>query len=173
MMILFFLVLSIALLILFSLVYSTIQTGISPMPTSSKMREALFLHLPELHKGKVVDLGSGWGNLIFSLSKHYPNSQIIGYECSPIPYLFTFLFNTYSNLKIYRKNFFKISVSDADLIVCYLYSKRMGALREKLEKEVKPGAWILSHTFAISGWVPKQIIEINDLYHSKIYVYTR
>ena len=143
------------------------------MPTSSKIREALFSHLPGLDKGKVVDLGSGWGNLIFPLSKHYPNSQIIGYESSPIPYLFTFLFNTCSNLKIHRKDFFNVSVGNADLIICYLYSNRMGALRKKLEEEAKPGACIISHTFAISGWIPKQVIEVNDLYHSKIYIYTR
>lgn len=141
------------------------------MPTSSKMREVLFSHLPELGKGKVVDLGSGWGNLIFPLSKYYPNSQIIGYESSPIPYLFSFLLNSYSNVKIHRKNFFKVFLGDADLIVCYLYSNGMGALRKKLEEEVKPGAHIISHTFAISGWVPKQVVEVNDLYRSKIYIY--
>ncbi|MBI3211715.1 MAG: SAM-dependent methyltransferase, partial [Simkania negevensis] len=67
---LFFISLGSALGLFFLLLYSTLRSGISPMPTSKKIKEALFAHLPAMQSGKkIIDLGSGWGNLVFPLSK--------------------------------------------------------------------------------------------------------
>jgi hypothetical protein len=169
----FFATLSVALMIVFSLLYYTLKNGISPMPTSSKVRETLLKHFPEIEKGKIIDLGSGWGNLIFPLAKKFPSCQIIGYENSLIPYLFSFCLNTFSNLKIFRKSFFNASLHDADLIVCYLYSRGMDAVKKKLEQEMPPYAQVISHTFAIPGWEPTRVIEVDDLHRTKIYFYRR
>ena len=47
----------------------------------------------------------------------------------------------------------------------------MEKLKEKFLKELKPGTIIISNTFAISGLKPTQIIEINDIYKTKVYKY--
>jgi len=141
------------------------------MPTSSKIRKVLFSSLPLLEKGKIVELGSGWGHLLFPLAKKYKNCQVVGYENSPIPYIFSLLLNHASNLKIIRKNFFYTSLKDADLIICYLFPKGMAQLKTKFKKELKPTAKIISHTFAIPGWKANHIIKVDDIYHSNIYFY--
>ena len=141
------------------------------MPTSSKVRKNLMSLLPKLEEGTVVELGSGWGHLIFPLSKRYKSCQIIGYENSPLPYLFSSLINHAPNLKIVRKNFFETSLKDADLVVCYLFPKGMERLKPKFEKELKSGTKVISHTFAIPGWIPIKTVEVDDLYCSKIYLY--
>nr|NGX50824.1 hypothetical protein [Chlamydiota bacterium] len=128
-----------ALTILFLILFFTLKNGISPMPTSSKVRNQLLALLPKLERGNVVELGSGWGNLIFPLAKKYKNCQIVGYENSPIPYLFSLLINPAPNLKIMRQNFFKCSLHNADLVVCYLFPKGMTQLKSKFERELKPG----------------------------------
>ena len=115
--------------VLILIVGFTVKNGISPMPTSTKVREALFKYLPPLKNGIVVDLGSGWGHLIFPLSKHYPTCEIFGFETSPVPYLFSSMLNYYSNVKIVRRDFFKIPLDSANLIVCYLYPKGMKKLK--------------------------------------------
>ena len=106
-MIYFVATLAIALLILFLLLFFTLKNGISPMPTSLKVRKHLLSLLPELDEGTIVELGSGWGNLIFPLSKKYKKCQVVGYENSPIPYIFSSLINHSSNLKILRQDFFE------------------------------------------------------------------
>jgi len=141
------------------------------MPTSNKARKALMSLLPTLEEGRVVELGSGWGNLIFPLSKKYKKCQIIGYENSPIPYVFSSLINYAPNLKIVRQNFFKHPLGDADLVVCYLFPKGMTQLKTKFERELKGGTPVVSHTFAIPGWTPKKTIEVDDIHRSKIYLY--
>ena len=141
------------------------------MPTSSKTRKHLFSVLPNLEKGNIVDLGSGWGNLIFPLSKRYDTCEIIGYENSPLPYFFSSLINHFPNLKILRQDFFTKSLGEADLVICYLFPKGMEKLKVKLDRELKLGAKVVTHTFAIPGWTPTQTFQVDDLYQSKIYVY--
>ena len=143
------------------------------MPTSSKVRRDLFATLPHLENGTVVDLGSGWGHLIFPLAKKYRTCKVVGYENSPIPYLFSTLVNCVPNLTIMRKNFFKIPLRDVDLVICYLFPRAMEQLKIKLERELKPGARVISHTFAVPGWAPSQTMKVDDLYLSKIYLYER
>ncbi len=156
----------------FSLVFYTLKNGISPMPTSEKVKRALFELLPEKLEGKkIVDLGSGWGSLIFLLARKYQNSQVIGYENSTVPFLFSLALNFYSNLHVKKKDFFTINLQDVDFVCCYLFPKSMEHLKEKFLLELKPGAIILTHTFSILGWKPKKMLEVDDLYKSKIYLY--
>ena len=62
-------------------------------------------------------------------------------------------------------------LSDASLVVCYLEGKQMEWLEPKLRSELKAGALVLTHTFAMPNWQPVDIIRANDFYRSPIYLY--
>lgn len=160
--------------ILLCIVFWTILNGISPMPTSPKVKKQLFQILPKGIQGKIVDLGAGWGTLTFPLAEFYPDQQVIGYESSPIPFVYTKLAQQMariSNLKIVYADFFKINLGEAGLVVCYLYPGAMKKLKDKFEAELKPGTVVISHTFAVPDWSPKQVIHTDDLYKTPIYIY--
>lgn len=160
---------------LISIVGYSIYHGITPMPTSRKAKNFLFSCLPgDLPLGTIFELGSGWGTLAFPLAVHYPSHIICAYEHSPVPYLFSKLLawmQRPSLLSFRRCDFFSVSLHDSTLIVCYLCPEAMKKLKAKFEKELKPGTWVVSNTFAIPDWKPETICEVNDLYHTKIYVY--
>lgn len=160
--------LSILFVILFLLLLFTWKNGISPMPTSQRMRTALLESLPHLTEGTVVELGSGWGNLLFPLSRKYAGCKIIGYENSPIPYLFSSILNHQKNLEIVRHDFFEKSLREANLIVCYLFPSSLDRLKEKLERELRPGTTVVSHTYGIPGWEPHETIEVDS---NSIFIY--
>ena len=148
--------------------------GITPTPTSAKVKKKLLQILPKRITGQIVELGSGWGTLAFSLAHHFPESKVKAYEISPIPYFISQLISKwllYPNLHFIRQDFFDISLENATLIVCYLYPGAMNRLKTKFERELKPEAYVLSHTFAIPGWTPMSFTEVNDLYHTPIYLY--
>jgi hypothetical protein len=151
----------------------TIKTGIPPMPTSRKAKTLLLNAISPLHSQKIIELGSGWGTLLFPLAEQHPSSLVIGYEISPLPYFFSKLrhyLQPFPNLQIYRKDFFQISLKEASIVVCYLFPRAMENLKIKFESELDH-ALVISNTFAISGWDPIEILELNDIYHSKIYIY--
>lgn len=157
-----------------SLVWSTFRYGISPMPTSPKVKNILLKELPETFTGTIYELGSGWGTLAFSLAEKYPQAQVIGYEISLVPYLFArfrnFL-NPQKNLFFKRLDFIKCDLSGAQFYVCYLYPGAMAKLSDKLSREAPPGSFLASHTFALPGQKPVRTIAIHDLYHTPIYFY--
>lgn len=160
--------------VLFSIVMWSIRTGISPMPTTSKVKNILLQALPPQVQGTIYELGSGWGTLAFSLAKHYPQCQVIGYESSPVPYWISLglsWLTQNNNLRLVKQDFFQAHLQDAALVVCYLFPGAMSKLKQKFEKELPPETWVISNTFVVPGWEPLEIYQVNDLYQTKIFVY--
>jgi trans-aconitate methyltransferase len=159
-----------------SIVVWTIKNGIGPTITSPKQKRCLLASLPEDLKGNVFDLGSGWGTLAISLARQLPACQVIGYESSPVPYLFSrvlqFLLR-FPNLKFNRQDILRVSLQEASLIVCYLYPAAMKKLKPKFEEELHPGTVVITNTFAVPGWNPANVLLAADIYRSKIYLYQR
>lgn len=164
----------ILVIVLGQLVYYSLVYGIAPTPTSSKVKQKIFQHLPQGLDGHILELGSGWGSLAIPLALNYPNSKILAYEISPLPYLISKVTAQClcgDNLVILRQDFLQASFKDAMLIVCYLYPGAMSCLKDKFEQELQPGAYVISHTFAVPGWEPLLVDEASDLYLTPIYLY--
>jgi hypothetical protein len=69
------------------------------------------------------------------------------------------------------KDFNKVDLSDAALVVCYLPGAAMQKLKPKLEAELPSGALVLSNTFAIRGWEPIEVQTAPDVHASQVYLY--
>ncbi len=167
---LFFLLVTVAA----SIIGFSFKNGISPTPTSKKVKCALMSSLPDDLSGVILELGSGWGSLAFALAKRYPNCQVIAYETSPVPYLFCLgcqLLRRFPNLLFLRKDFFFSSFDKASLVVCYLYPKAMQKLLLKFKKELKSTALVVTHTFSLMGKKPLLTLHAKDLYCTPIYHY--
>jgi hypothetical protein len=159
-----------------SIIIYSLYNGITPMPTSPRVRRKLLAIINERQiTGKVFELGSGWGTLAIPLARMLPHCHITAYENSPIPYTFsrfTHALSQQDNLEIIRENFFRASLAEADLIVCYLYPKAMERLKIKFERELKERCLVISSTFAIPDWRAQEVIDVPDQYRTKIYVYS-
>lgn len=163
------------LLIAGSIVYYSLKNGISPMPTSNKVKRQLMslLDQEKIH-GRIYDLGSGWGTLATALADKYGDCCVTGFENSTIPYLASLIrsrLTHHRNIKFVRENFYNHPLNDADLVVCYLYPGAMEKLKIKFENELKENTVVLSNTFAIPAWRPAKNIVVDDLYRTKLYLY--
>jgi hypothetical protein len=170
------LVVFILILIAISILISTIKNGISPMPTSPKVRGVFLASLPRTAPDHIAELGAGFGTLAFAIAHKYPDSTVVAYENSIIPFLFMKLRKFISktpNLEITYKDFFRQNLTSYSLIVCYLYPGAMNKLEEKFEKELLPQASIYTHTFAVPHWKPKETWQVNDFYRTTIYHYVK
>lgn len=161
-----------------TLVY-TVKTGISPVPTSPRVRDKMLAMIPPerlaaLERGRLFDLGSGWGTLAFALAKRFPEAQVTGYELSPLPWAVSRMLNLLlrrPNLWLRRADFMGAPLNDAALVLCYLYPGGMTRLQPKLAAELPPGALVISNTFAMPDWQPADIARADDLYNSPVYLY--
>ena len=155
------------------LVY-TLITGISPVPTTSRVRATMLALMPAHLSGLIFELGSGWGALAFALARRYPDARIVAFELSPVPWLVSRLRQAVMpapNLRIHRADFMAASLQGASAVVCYLYPGAMERLEPKFAAELAPGTPVVSNTFALPGWRPAAVRRAGDLYASPVYLY--
>ena len=181
-----------ALVAVLSILIGSLRAGISPMPSSRKAHQAVLSMLEmsesvkDSHNGRgltLIDCGSGWGHLVFQLARRYPETQVIGYELSFIPWLASCLlarFLLMNNLTIYRENFsgtnLPVPLSQGDILFTYLYPKGMARLAElltseELSKHSGRSQQLVSICFALPGFEPDEQQTLNDLYQTRIYRY--
>ena len=151
---------------LLSILYSTIRTGISPMPSSVNSRLEMMKLVPTDPKF-CIDLGSGWGGLLLQLSKRFPKTKIIGYEISILPYLYSKWVCRNKNIDIFRKSYLSVSHPEDTVFFCYLCPSSM----KKLAQQPPEYGWLISHTFALPSHTPVRSCVCDDVYRTRIYVY--
>ncbi len=157
-----------------SIVLTTMKTGISPVPSTGKARRVMMSATENSGTGEIIDMGSGWGTLVVALARKYPDRHIIGYELSWVPWAFSMIRKSIfrlNNLTLYHKNIIDADLSCASVVVCYLFRGSMLLLQDKLEHEPHGEIRVVSSTFALTSFQPTDVIRLNDMYRSPIYVY--
>ena len=124
---------------------------------------------------RVFDLGCGDGRIVITAAKRF-GAKAVGVELNP--QLARMASDTIIRLglqnhaSIVKANMFDVDVSSADVVTLYLLTKSNEMLKPKLEKELRAGARVVSHDYAVRGWKPIRVEEVtvHDRVH-KIYVY--
>jgi 16S rRNA A1518/A1519 N6-dimethyltransferase RsmA/KsgA/DIM1 with predicted DNA glycosylase/AP lyase activity len=144
------------------------------MPSSGLAYKAIIEWLDNSTAKTIIDLGSGWGNIVIRLAKDYPNRQVVGYELSFLPWLTSLILKKslgLSNLTIYRKNFYQARFPTNSILICYLFPQAMQQINDKLRREKSSINMLISNNFALPSWQADKTVRINDFYRSYIYCY--
>jgi tRNA G46 methylase TrmB len=144
------------------------------MPSSNKASNAMMKLAKETGSGTIIDLGSGWGSFIIPMAKRYPQRQLVGYELSLLPWFYSCLLKKVLGLKnitLYRQNFYQADLTNADIIVCYLFPDAMTKIKKKLLSEQHKIKFIISNNFALPSYKPNKVIILDDFYRTPIYLY--
>lgn len=143
----------------------------SPQPIVEKM-----LSMAGLKSGETIyDLGCGDGRILFSAAKHF-GAKAVGVELSE-----TLVNRTraqaeqlglQSQVTVIQGDMREVELKDADVVALYLLTEANEQIRPKLEKELKPGARVVSLEFKIKGWKPSRVEKVEAHRHPyTIYVY--
>lgn len=157
---LFLILIIILLLIFLSMIWPPDSPWAPWWRTSDeKIRKAL--KLAGVKRGDIVyDLGSGDGRSLIIVAKEF-GAKGVGIEIDPLRYFISTLLlrrNRVSDkVKILRKNFFSVDISEATVVFLYLVPKALEKLRPKLLRELKPGTKIVSIKYEIDLPVVKEI----------------
>ncbi len=126
------------------------------------------LELAQIRPGEVVfDLGSGDGTLVLAAAR--AGAKAIGIEINPFLVVFSRLRIKRQGLRekanIISADFRISSLSTADVVFMYLLPNTVKNLQEKLLRELKPGARIVSNSFPFPAWLPAKEKDKVFLYH--------
>jgi len=156
----FLLILVIILLLIFLIWISSCFFGAPFQPSSNKAMKEM-LKLAKMKRGdKVADLGSGNGKIVIEFAKRGIESH--GFEINP--FLVWLSRKRIKNLHlqnkafIHWKNFMKSDLSKFDIITSFQISYIMPGLENKLKKELKKNAKVISNTWKFPNWKPKRTI---------------
>ena len=151
-----------------------IVTGICPCSSTRKSRQAIVASIPKSTEGIIYELGAGWGALAFPLAWRCRSARVIAYELSPVPWFFMsmicLLFRV-KNLTIFRRDFLKGSLADAQFVVCYLHPQALEKLEPKLRAELSPDATVISNAFELPNWKPTVIEKLEDVMCPQVFIY--
>lgn len=151
---LFTLLLPLVLLLFLALLVVPIVRGAPYMPSYDKTVKKMFALANISPKVKAADLGSGDGKILIALAKEGVEAH--GYEINP-------LLVWWSRKKIQReklsenafihwKSFWRQDFSSFDVIIVFGIPYIMKGLEKKLQKELKPGARVVSNAFTFPHW---------------------
>ncbi|TSC52684.1 MAG: putative ribosomal protein L11 methyltransferase [Parcubacteria group bacterium LiPW_41] len=129
----------------------------------------------DINKGDVVyDLGCGDARILKILAKKYSDAQFIGIEKALFPYIIAKISSLrFPNITIRRKNFFKIPIANATVVITYLFPSVMDLLLPKFEKELH-NTKLLSFDFPFSKKEYETMYVIKERQGklgSKIFIY--
>lgn len=133
------------------------------VPTPQVVVERM-LEAARVKPGEVVyDLGCGDGRIIITAAQKF-KARGVGVELSED------LFNEANRrirvlglehqIRIIHGNLLNVDLSPADVVTVFLLTSSNTRLKPNLEKELHPGARVLSTEFEIRGWKPSQVLKI-------------
>lgn len=132
------------------LIYSSIK-GAPYVPTHSKEADTI-LKEADLKKGQYfIELGSGDGRLVRKAAKTY-GVHAVGVDINPtlIWYSkFLSFVESVRNTSFIREDLFKTRLNNADVVYLFLMPELLEKLTPTLKKDLKKGALVISHGFAL------------------------
>ncbi len=129
--------------------------GPPSVPTRhERIRKAL--RLAKLQPGEnLYDLGAGDGRVLVIAAREF-NANAVGIEIGPVQCAVSwgnaFWNRVNSKVIIEARNFYQADLSRADVVFAYLTSDQAVRLQEKLRRELKSGARVVTISFNFPDW---------------------
>lgn len=120
----------------------------------------------------VIDLGAGDGSLLEAIRHAQPGTTVFGREIVPTVWLLGMVraLITRNGIHLRLGSLFNEDLSRADVVFVYLSPSFMKQLKAKFDAELKPGSWVVSHTFGFKGMQPEREVRVPRL-GSEVSVY--
>lgn len=130
----------------------------------------------------VIDLGSGDGRIVRTAAAVF-GARGMGVE---IQDRLVALSNelakkegTADRVQFFKQDLFKTDLSQATVVTMYLLPHTVNQLQDKLLRELRPGARVVSHDYGLAGWRPRKTlvmdleekVAISGVTRTTIYVY--
>jgi predicted RNA methylase len=134
--------------------------GFEPSPVS--VADAM-LELAGVNADDVVyDLGSGDGRIVIRAAQKY-GARGVGVELQPglveISRQAAVQAGVADRVTFVQDDLFRADISEATVVVLYLWPRANDELEARLRRELRPGTRIVSHGFGIGRWNPEATVR--------------
>ncbi len=162
------LIVAITIIVAISIIWPLI-IGAAWSPSSRRVMDKM-LKTAEVDSHDILyDLGSGDGRIVAEAARKY-RATVLGVEADPFRVIWSKinlrLLGLNRQTRIIWGDIFKQDISHATVVTVFLWQRTNEKLKEKLQRELKPGTRVVSHVWTFSGWTPI-VVDRED----RIYLY--
>ena len=134
-----------------------------PIPTPQTVVERM-LEIARLKPGDIVyDLGSGDGRIVITAAQRY-GVQAVGIELMPDlcrqARARIDAAGLSARIRIIEGSALRVDLSPADVVTMFFLTGSNERLRPALEKQLHPGARVVSNEFPVRGWKPQDTVHV-------------
>lgn len=146
-------------------------TRVPYYPTPKAAYSLILAELPTDRPFTFVDIGCGFGDLLFFLSKYRPNGTFVGLEIGLLPWLVG-RFRSYKyrgqRVSIQFKNMWRVPLHDFDVVYTFLSPAPMAQIWEKVSREMKQGSLFITNTFEVPA-PATETLSVKDARCSRLF----
>jgi trans-aconitate methyltransferase len=136
-----------------SLFWTTFRTQVPFFPSRPMVWQQVAKIIPQHQSIRLIDIGSGLGDMSMYMAKVRPDSQIEGIEIAPLPWMISYIRAKFrsSSATFTLGNYQDLDFANYDVIFAYLSPAAMRMLWDKASQEMRPGSLLISLEFEIPG----------------------
>lgn len=146
----------------FSLIVSSLM-GAPYVPTSRKLPLEILKEVKFKRNGLFIELGSGDGRIVRTAVKNYP-LRGIGVDINWLLVIWSRFLSrldgTDKKINFITGNILKADLTKADYLYLFLFPVLIEKLIPNFDRQLKRGAIIISHGFAVKGYEKKLIKKV-------------
>lgn len=147
-----------------SVFWTTFRSQVPFFPSRPVVWKKVAELISQQQQTRVVEIGSGLGDLSMYIAKNRKNSQVEGVEIAPLPWLVSTLRSwvTRSSARFKLGDYRELDFAQYDLVFAYLSPAAMSDLWKKAQQEMRAGSLLVSYEFEIPGVPPSFSITNGD-----------
>jgi len=145
------------------------------LPTDKKQIKILFDIINEQKVARTFyDLGCAHGSLAVRIKRKFPYLTVCAIDNDSVRIFFAKIraFILRKKVNFICADILKTDLSQADILYTYLWYDIMPPLEQKLQKELKPGALVITNTSSFPNWKPIKTIEPEKRSEQKVNIET-
>ncbi len=145
------------------------------VPTPERVVQRM-LEIAEVSKDDIVyDIGSGDGRILITAAQEF-KAKAVGIELNEVLVKDTRdrvkELGLEDKIEVVQADATEADLSGATVVTVYLLTASNEQLRPKLERELAPGARVVSHDFQFSGWRHEAMEDVEgQSRHHRVYLY--
>lgn len=147
-----------------SLFWTSFRSQVPFFPSRPQVRTQLASVLPQDKPLRVIDIGSGLGDLAMHIAQVRPQATVTGIEIAPLPWLISKLrgWARRSSAGFALGDYRQLDFADYQVVFAYLSPAAMLALWQQASAQMRPGSLLVSFEFTIPGTTPSYTIPCGD-----------
>lgn len=144
-----------------SIFWTTFRSQVPFFPSRPIVREKVAALIPDDQAARMIDIGSGLGDLSMHIADAKKQCQVEGIEIAPMPWFISALraWCSKSSAKFTLGNYHELNFATYDLVFAYLSPAAMPTLWEKAKQEMQVGSLLVSYEFEIPNAKPSFTIQ--------------